>query len=127
MVRKFERNIRNKCYENTKRTCYIWNINTNTIIYLFGCPYIYKNRRKHNGTSNNINYSSKHTRTVVQSGAGSIKKNGIVNGGIIGVIYILLIYLLSSITGSSFTLNIYGIIMMIAGIAAGALGGVVRS
>ena len=39
----------------------------------------------------------------------------------------LIIYLLSSLTGSSFTLNIYGIIMIIVGIAAGAIGGVVRS
>ncbi len=31
-------------------------------------------------------------------GAGSIKKNGLLNGGIIGLIYILLTYLSSSIT-----------------------------
>lgn len=37
----------------------------------------------------------------------------------------LIIYILSSLTGSSFTLNMYGIIMMIAGITAGAIGGVV--
>lgn len=37
----------------------------------------------------------------------------------------LIIYILSSLTGSSFTLNMYGIIMMIAGTSAGAIGGVV--
>lgn len=45
---------------------------------------------------------------------GSIKKNGMVNGGIIGFIYILMIYVLSSLLGSSFTLNTYSIIMVIA-------------
>ena len=54
-----------------------------------------------------------------------IKKNGILNGGIIGFIYILAIYLLSSLIGGGFGLNIYGIIMMIAGIVAGAIGGIV--
>jgi len=49
-----------------------------------------------------------------------------VNGGAIGLIYILVIYLLSSITGSNFTLNMYSIIMIMLSIAAGAVGGVVR-
>ena len=35
-------------------------------------------------------------------GAGSIKKNGILNGGIIGFVYILLLYLSSSITRKQF-------------------------
>lgn len=47
------------------------------------------------------------------------------NGGAIGLIYILVIYLLSSITGSSFALNMYSIIMIMLSIAAGAVGGVV--
>lgn len=57
----------------------------------------------------------------------SIKKNGILNGGIIGFAYIILIYIASSITGSGFALNIYSIIMMAVGIIAGMIGGVVRS
>lgn len=60
-------------------------------------------------------------------GAGKIKKNGIINGGIIGLIYILLVYLLSSLTGSGFSLSIYSILMIVCGIVAGAIGGVVRS
>lgn len=54
-----------------------------------------------------------------------IKKNGIVNGGLIGLIYILLIYFLSSLTTSGFSLNVYSAIMIIAGVAAGMVGGVV--
>ena len=57
----------------------------------------------------------------------SIRKNGILNGGIIGLTYILFIYLASSVTGSGFSLNIYSIIMMALGILAGMIGGIVRS
>ncbi len=48
-----------------------------------------------------------------------IKKNGLLNGGFVGIIYILTIYLLSSLTGSGFTCNINTIIMMVASIVAG--------
>ncbi len=54
-----------------------------------------------------------------------LKKNGIINGGLIGLIYILLIYLLSSLTVSGFSLNMYSAVMMISGIIAGMIGGVV--
>ena len=55
----------------------------------------------------------------------SRKKNGILNGGIIGPIYMLLIYLTSSILYSGFMLNVYSIFMLVIGIAAGMIGGVV--
>lgn len=50
-----------------------------------------------------------------------IKKKGIINGGIIGAIYILLLYLLSSIINGSFMLTTYSLIMIIAGLLAGML------
>lgn len=54
-----------------------------------------------------------------------IKKNGMINGAIVGLIYILTIYLISSITGSGFALNIYSIIMIIAAIISGVIGGII--
>ena len=54
-----------------------------------------------------------------------LKKNGILNGGIIGLIYILLLYLISSIVGTGFALNLNSILIMLAGIAGGMLGGIV--
>lgn len=57
----------------------------------------------------------------------SIKKNGIFNGGIIGLTYILILYIVSSVTGNGFMLNIYSIIMMLIGVVAGMIGGIVRS
>ena len=53
-----------------------------------------------------------------------ITKNGMMNGGIIGGTYVILLYLLSSLLGAGFSFNIYTIIMMIAGIIAGLLGGI---
>lgn len=54
-----------------------------------------------------------------------IKKNGLINGAIIGGIYIAIIYLLSSILNTGFALNMSAIIMIIVGIIAGILGGIV--
>lgn len=54
-----------------------------------------------------------------------IKKNGLINGGIIGGIYILTIYLISSILNWKFSLNIQSIIMIIVSIIFGILGGII--
>lgn len=53
-----------------------------------------------------------------------ISKNGMVNGGIIGGIYIIMIYSISSIISGNFALNMYSIIMIILGILAGLIGGI---
>lgn len=54
-----------------------------------------------------------------------IKKKGIVNGMIIGGIYIFLLYMISSILNTGFSVNTYTIIMMVIGMLAGAVGGIV--
>ena len=54
-----------------------------------------------------------------------IKKNGLINGGVIGGIYIILLYLFSSVFSSDFALTIQSIIMIITGIAFGILGGTI--
>ncbi len=54
-----------------------------------------------------------------------IKKNGIVNGALIGLIYIVFIYLLSSIVEKDFSMNLYSIIMIGGSILAGAVGGII--
>ena len=54
-----------------------------------------------------------------------IKKNGIVNGALIGLIYIIFIYLLSSILEKDFSMNLYSIVMVIGSIFAGAVGGII--
>ena len=54
-----------------------------------------------------------------------IKKNGLINGAIIGGTYILVIYLISSILNWKFGLNVQSVIMIIAGIIFGILGGII--
>lgn len=54
-----------------------------------------------------------------------VRKNGIVNGVLIGLIYIGFIYILSSIIEGDFALNIKSIIMIIGSLFAGAVGGII--
>lgn len=54
-----------------------------------------------------------------------IRKQGLINGGFVGLIYILVIYLLSSMIQKDFGVNMYSIIMIIACILAGCLGGII--
>ena len=55
----------------------------------------------------------------------TVKKNGIINGVAIGLIYIAFIYLLSSVIEGNFALNLKSIIMIIGGVLAGGLGGII--
>ena len=54
-----------------------------------------------------------------------IKKNGLINGSIIGAIYIIVIYLISSILNWKFALNVQSIIMIAISIIFGILGGII--
>ena len=54
-----------------------------------------------------------------------INKRGIINGGAIGLIYILILYLLSSIITTGFMVNLNTIILIAAATLAGMLGGIV--
>lgn len=57
--------------------------------------------------------------------ARKIRKNGILNGGLIGGIYIIVIYLISSIVSGNFGLGLRAVIMIVASIIAGMLGGII--
>lgn len=55
-----------------------------------------------------------------------MSRNGIVNGILIGVIYILAIYIISSIVNDgNFSLNLGSIIMIATGVIGGAIGGII--
>ncbi len=54
-----------------------------------------------------------------------IKKNGLVNGALIGGIYIAAIYLISGIINWKFNLEIQSIIMIAVGMIFGILGGII--
>lgn len=54
-----------------------------------------------------------------------IKKNGILNGAIIGGTYIFLLYVISSTINQQFSLNMNSIIMILLGVMFGILGGII--
>lgn len=54
-----------------------------------------------------------------------IKKNGLINGFLVGLIYIITIYLISSIARTGFKLNLYSIIMMLVSTIMGMIGGII--
>lgn len=58
-------------------------------------------------------------------GIGKMKKDGLINGAIVGVVYMIVIYLISSILNWRFTLNVQSIIMIGIGIIFGILGGII--
>ena len=54
-----------------------------------------------------------------------LKKNGILNGALVGGIYLLSIYLLSGILSQNFTLSMQSIIIIISGMICGMFGGII--
>lgn len=58
-------------------------------------------------------------------GVRKISKNGMLNGAIIGGIYVVLLYLISSLLNTGFAFNTYTILMIIAGIVSGIVGGII--
>jgi len=52
-------------------------------------------------------------------------KNGLINGAIIGGTYVIMLYLISSFLNTGFVLNIYTVIMIVAGILSGIVGGII--
>lgn len=63
----------------------------------------------------------------IGSSIGNLKmrKNGLVNGALIGGIYLICIYILSGITNQNFTMTIQSIIIIISGMICGICGGII--
>lgn len=58
-------------------------------------------------------------------GTKKLKKNGLLNGAIIGGMYVILLYLISSILNTGFLVNMYTIFMIAVGILSGIIGGII--
>lgn len=56
--------------------------------------------------------------------AKRIESKGIIYGSLLGLIYMLILYLLSSILNFDFSLNTNAVVMITFGIVGGAIGGV---
>ena len=55
----------------------------------------------------------------------TIRKNGLLNGGLVGLIYIIILYLVSSLCITGFSLTLNSFIMLLTGTIAGMIGGVI--
>lgn len=53
-----------------------------------------------------------------------IKSKGLINGSLVGGIYLCTIYIVSSFLNTGFNFNLYSIIMLATGILAGGIGGI---
>lgn len=53
-----------------------------------------------------------------------IKEKGILNGAILGILYMFILYIISSIANGSFALNVSSLAMIGIGIIAGIFGGI---
>lgn len=54
-----------------------------------------------------------------------IKQNGLKNGGIIGLLYVIILYLLSSFSEAGFMLTKYSILTIVFYILLGMIGGII--
>lgn len=54
-----------------------------------------------------------------------IRKNGMLNGGLVGIIYIIILYLTSSLFFVGFSLTLNSFIMLIIGSITGVIGGII--
>ena len=58
-------------------------------------------------------------------GTRKIRKNGLITGGIIGFLYILIIYVISSALNTNFAIDWVSAIMIGVGIVGGIFGGII--
>lgn len=66
--------------------------------------------------------------SVLTAGAIStkgIRNRGWLNGSIVGLVYMIILYILSSLVYNDFTIDKYVVTMTIIGVLAGAIGGIV--
>jgi len=86
-------------------------------------------------TYTNINESTIPIITIIITAisilAGSaittlhIRKNGAINGGLVGIIYIFSLYIISSIITGNFAVTSYSVIMIAVSIISGIIGGII--
>lgn len=86
-------------------------------------------------TSTNISENTMTAVVITVSGVSiligssissfKIKKQGIINGALVGLIYITALYLLSSIIFVGFEINLSSIIMLVVSIITGMIGGII--
>ena len=57
--------------------------------------------------------------------AKKIRKNGLITGGMVGAVYIIILYMVSSLTITNFSITINSLTMLIVAIITGMIGGII--
>lgn len=63
--------------------------------------------------------------TAGSTATRNVRNRGWLNGSAVGIIYMVVLYLVSSATYGDFTINRYVVTMLVIGILAGAIGGII--
>ena len=93
-------------------------------LFIFSILLTYTNISENTITPTIIIMTGISVLTGSSIGNVKIKKNGIINGAIIGGGYLLILYLISSLLNVEFSLNLKSVIMIIVGIVFGVFGGI---
>ena len=94
-------------------------------LFIFSCLLVFTNLSE--GTIKPVIITLTGISILLGSSIGTkrFKKNGLFSGALIGGIYIITIYVISSIINSGFYLNISSIVMVVTGMICGILGGII--
>lgn len=98
-----------------------------TIVLLFAYAFILTNTNISDNTIQPVIITITGISILIGSSIGCIKtkKNGIINGLAIGLIYFITLYILSGVTGAGFSIGTKTIIMFISGTILGGIGGII--
>ena len=115
----------NKTLKNIFKGVFISFITTVLFLLIYSCVLVYTDTNEN--TMNVVITLITAISILIGSSIGNykIRKNGLLNGGAIGGIYLLIIYFISSILNWNFSLNVQSLILIGAGIVFGILGGII--
>lgn len=100
-------------------------INTLILLIIFSAMLTYTNINENTMPTVIIICTALSILIGSQIATSKIKKNGILNGALVGIIYIAFLYIISSCITKNFSLNNYSIIMMLVSILIGGVGGII--
>lgn len=124
-IGKEENNFSNFNFINTLKATGIAIVFTIILLFVFSIILTYTNTPEKSIPTVIIIITGISILVASQMATRNLKKNGIINGGVVGLIYILSIYLISSIITGNFVFDLESIIMCVTSILVGCLGGII--
>ena len=118
-------NIENNFFINIFKGVGIAFITTIVLLLIFSAILTFTNINEN--VINPVIITATGISILVGSSIGNkkVKKNGLLNGALIGACYFIIIYLISSLLNWKFMLDLQSIIMIAIGIFFGILGGII--